>query len=209
MKKVLICLLSLMAAMAVTTSSYAAGVYTLLSADLLALTEVSDVPAGVGALTSATPSAGGVWYTGTIDNHATQFRYLLLGDTTPPVTDLSTYSNYALFFENKDNNDPWSVNVFLETGSGSTYFASSWLALAPGASGAAVLDLSGVSDLDDVQTVGLGIAYNGDNPGPGGTYQGDAFNILVRPVPEPTSMLLLGIGLVGLAGGKARKRFKV
>jgi len=30
----------------------------------------------------------------------------------------------------------------------------------------------------------------------------------VSPIPEPASMLLLGIGLVGLAGGKVRKRFK-
>ncbi len=41
----------------------------------------------------------------------------------------------------------------------------------------------------------------------GSIFQGDrAFNMTIEPVPEPTTMLLLGSGLIGLAG--FRKKFK-
>ncbi len=80
----------------------------------------------------------------------------------------------------------------------------------------ATTDLNG-SSIDDLYMVGAitqGGSYTGQREfqryGPGRRHlQGDGeFTITASPVPEPTTFLLLGIGIVGLAGADVRRRRK-
>lgn len=203
MKK-LILAVAFIAVFGLTTVAYAVPVYTLTQADLLGLSQLGATPA-VSSLFGSFAGSGGVVYTGFIGPSTTQWRELMIGDSTPPVTDLSGYSHYALFFDNTDNNDTFSVSLFMYANS--TTYTSPWIELTNGADATLNWDISGITR-NNVGQIGFNVAYNGNTPLSQGssTYQGDAFNILVTPTPEPSSMLLLGMGVLGLFRLGKRKK---
>lgn len=140
---------------------------------------------------------------------------------------LSGHDKYALAFDNRDEND-WMFNLYFSAnglpsngGAGTTYYIeSAWTTVASLSSKVLVLDFSSchvwgggyngellnlanisvnLADITDIGfNIGATVPINGDDW---------TFEVIVRPIPEPTSMLLLGIGLIGLAGGRIRKRF--
>ena len=131
---------------------------------------------------------------------------LSTGNATPGsigAGNLTGYSEYQLVFHNLDDDD-WLTSLYMITGPSNTLYTTSWLTLSPDEWATAKLDLAGVSNLDQVKSIGFNIGTAWD----GTRYHYNQAEIEVAPIPEPTSMLLLGIGLIGLAGKKVRKRFK-
>jgi len=204
MKK-LILLFALVVMLSLTTSAFAMNVYTLTIPQLSVLTEVFDNPTGIAYLAGTYTSSSDVWFEVPVASSATdQFRYILLG-STPPITNLSGYTHYGLSFDNIDNNDESMVSVFLM--SGGTRYLSNWVDLSYGASGTAWLDFASLPpgvDLTNIQEIGVGLAYNGSTF-TNGRYQGDTVNISVSSVPEPGTLMLLGMGILGLFGLGKRK----
>jgi hypothetical protein len=199
-------------------------------AQLLAMTEAWDNPTGIGTLISVTPIPGGAYFYGNIADGNPQFRSQGLGYAWPPpasLQDLSAYTEYALTFYN-DNDDDWWVNLYLNTGwtdapwnQTDTYAEDGWVEISAGSTTTITLDFSNanryqnnvnigpgaVPYLNHVTNIGFQIATDRADTTPGGLYKGDDYHMQVNPIPEPSTIILLGLGFLGLgAYGLHRKK---
>lgn len=131
--------------------------------------------------------------------------------------DLSIYDTYELNITNTSATDWFSANIYLNTGWTDSpynetdyYYQNGWTWVAPGSTVHLVLDFDtamtfGGHDLDNlghVSSLGFNI---GTNVGTG-DYYGDDLDGKANPVPIPTSVLLLGSGLLGMIGVGFRRR---
>ncbi len=135
---------------------------------------------------------------------------------------LAGYDAYQLSFANTNEN-PWYYNLFFT--SGDYLVEGSWLEIPTGGMSTVSLDfsnarvydwpslaelewedLSDIEDLDLSDISSIGFSIGADVPMPGRYGDTDyVFETTVAPVPEPGSMMLLGMGILGLFGLK-RKR---
>lgn len=172
--------------------------------------------ASVGDLDSKTllPN-GAVAFVGDIFDGNPQFRYIEIGYTGLSL-DFSAYTGYAMYFYN-DNNQPWYVNLFLETATGGKYTLPAYTMLNTATSSimpwesALYMNFAslGVTGLDNVISYGFQLAFNESlKTADGSAFQGDKYHMNVSSVPVPPSVLLLGSGLLGWVGVGTRRRFK-
>jgi hypothetical protein len=109
------------------------------------------------------------------------------------------YDGFTAYTQN-DNDDIWSVRLFLEDDTG-IYF-SDWHDL-PGLGGSAYPLVDHAFDFDDV--IDFGFEIKGDMTGADGNPSSpDAFHYSVVPVPGAVLLGILGLGL-GMVGMKLRK----
>lgn len=130
------------------------------------------------------------------------------------VGDLTAYDTFALNFKNT-NDDTWWVNLYLNTGwtdapynQPNNYYENGWTELLVGESVTLSIDLTGVANLGYVSNIGFNVGGNMGSGLDDDPSNPDVFKITVSPVPEPSTMLLLGAGLIGMAAIGRKKFFK-
>ncbi len=136
---------------------------------------------------------------GYLTSGATTAEIIGLSLGTTPTNSLLGFDKFSMVVAN-DNDDDWMICLYLNTGSGEVnQYQTSWITVVPGTTIGLSIDLTGVSELNNVTNIGFKIGANltGQNGNPSNP---DTFHFSSSPVPEMNSLVLLGFGLVGLIG---------
>jgi hypothetical protein len=127
----------------------------------------------------------------------------------PPVTDLSAYDGYMLSFLNT-NNSSWFVNIYFNTGwtdppysEPDNFYENGWVELLPGVATTVSIDFDTANPLylNHVTNIGSEIGANMDEYpmwNPNNPSNGDIYHIDVSQIPEPLTLVLLGLGGIAL-----------
>jgi hypothetical protein len=132
---------------------------------------------------------------------------------TGPTNSLVGYTKFSQILEN-DNDDVWWVNLYMNTGytdpnwnEPNNYYENIWTAVQPYSTVTLTLDLTGVANLNHITNIGINIGANMNGPGPNDPSNPETFHMSSSPVPEPSTIILLGFGFLGLAAyGWHRKK---
>lgn len=118
------------------------------------------------------------------------------------ASDLSAYDAYGLNMQNIDQSI-WATRLYLKTSTGEYYTPWTWLS--PNVTDSAYLDLATVTGKDSIKAIGFEIGSNLTNAG-GYPSDSDTAHMKITPTPEPSSMVLLGMGILGLFRLGKRKK---
>jgi hypothetical protein len=130
---------------------------------------------------------------------------------TAPTNSLVGFDSFDLILHN-DNDDIWMVNIFLNTGytdvpwnEPDNYYENGWTALGPYGTASLSVDLTSAANLNHVTNIGLNVGANLTNVG-GNPSNPDTFHVSTAPIPEPSTLILLGFGFLGLCAYGWRKK---
>jgi hypothetical protein len=225
MKK-LFALIAIMAMVTVVNLA-SATTYTLSNTQLMGAEKVYDNP--TGNATVGTPVLNPpVHYPVTLTNSGSGFSQAQIGykmwehwNWDLFDGNLDGYTEYVLGLDNPNSDKHIMVNLFMNTGwtddpwdEENIYYQNTWTWLAPGETKYLTLDFATYGVVREHHTSGIGfnvgtnIAAQGMSDSDadaayGAGYwmrSGDSFEVSSEPIPEPTTLLLMAGGLLGLAG---------
>ncbi|MFC1667451.1 PEP-CTERM sorting domain-containing protein [Candidatus Omnitrophota bacterium] len=230
MKKILLVVV-LMGLLVISNSGIAsAATFIFAQNDLLKFWDVAEIPQNSTTsllLNSASGSGVGISATLYDDVLPGAFAQMLIGVNATGTSatgsgatvanvgasDLSLFSTYGLTFTNTDD-DVLSVNLFLDT-LGGNHYEGTQIWLTPGATGSVTLSLTGKTNLSNVEGIGFILGSNmigsPTHPSYDANYPSnpDTLSVHVQGgIPEPATMSLLGLGLLGAAGARFRRKKK-
>ena len=117
------------------------------------------------------------------------------------LSDLSAYDTFQLMIANY-NQSLWNLNLYIEANDGDKYYSAVKTLSHDGVFNNFSYDLSFLgTDINSVKYLGFVVSSDltGNFSNPDFPSSPDSFHVAVAPVPEPGTMMLLGLGIFGLA----------